>query len=175
VAYWYQVPPVVPFARMPVADYRVSGDRRFLLEGELLPIKPDLADRVKPELVGGATVARFTPKTVGDEAVFTLHTVQSGWYEVCGFFTRSSRHGIYQVRISDELLGDPVDFFKAEGGSGRYNEQRSDEIILGMIYLEGGLHEIGFEALEANEKAWGLLLDIDALIFRPVPQPKEDE
>ncbi|MBU0755390.1 MAG: DUF2961 domain-containing protein [Planctomycetes bacterium] len=174
VAYWYQDKPSEKFVRMPTADLRISGDRRFTAEGELLPLASDSYQQVAPRRVDGVKVTRFTPKGVGDEVVFTIHCSATGWYDLSGFFTRSALHGIYRVRLAGEILGLPLDFYTGEGGQGRYFTRRSDEMFLGSVYLPAGSHSLGFEAMEPNPNAAGMLLDIDALIFRPIPAPKEE-
>jgi hypothetical protein len=116
----------------------------------------------------GATVARFTPETVGDKAEFLIHFPKNAKYEVSGYFTRSSRHGTYRLTLGDQVIEAPMDFFKNEGGQGRYYTQRSDLTYLGTVELEGGLWQMTFEALDPNEKAEGMLLGIDSMIFRPI-------
>lgn len=174
VAYWYQTPPTSAFIPVPTVDLRISGDRRFTAEGELLLVDPKIESQVKVVQVEGVTAMRFTPKEVGDEVVFSIQHGRTGWVDLSGYFTRSARHGAYRVRLADKIVGDSIDFFKDEGGSGRFHTQRSDEIYIGSLLLTPGAHKLCFEALEANEKAVGMLLDIDALIFRPRPPPEKE-
>ncbi|MFH2002789.1 MAG: glycoside hydrolase family 172 protein [Planctomycetota bacterium] len=174
VAYWYQSRPAASFARMPLMQDRIAGDLRFRVEGELLPVGPLGADRVASKVMCGATIAEFRPESVGDTAEFTVNVVNTGWYEVSGIFIRSSRHGIYNVSIGEDLLGVGFDFYKNEGGSGRYSLQRSDPIRIGRMRLLSGLHLLRFEALEPHEDAEGMLLGIDSLVFRPIPAPHEE-
>jgi hypothetical protein len=123
--------------------------------------------------VDSETVVRFTPKAVGDQAVFNVPITVSGWYQISGHFTRSSRHGIYGFVVNDDTIREGIDFYKGEGGTGRTYLQRSDEIQLGKVHLPGGMHLFRFEAKGSNENADGMLLGIESLLIRPAPQDGE--
>jgi hypothetical protein len=174
VAYWYQRKPYNPFNKMPLVFDRIAGNRIITVEGEQMPVAESCKERVRPEVVYGATVARFTPDAIGDVAEFSFRVSAMAWHEVSGFFTRSARHGTFRVTVDDTVVAQSVDFFKGEGGQGRYYTQRSDEIFFGQVFLTSGDHVVRFEALEPNEKAKDMLLGVDAMLFRPSPELKKN-
>lgn len=173
VAYWYQEKAGRTFSRMPMSSERVSGDKIYMVEAEFLRPLISCADRMKIVNVDSATMVRFTPKAVGDAAVFNFSIAVSGWYRISGIFARSSRHGTYRCAVNDETLHESLDFYKGEGGTGREYLQRSDEIQLGRIYLGGGEHTLRFEATGSNDDSDGMVLHVDALLIRPAPQQGE--
>jgi hypothetical protein len=173
VAYWYQDKPKRTFGRMPMSSERISGDKIHMVEAEHLVPLVTCVDRLRTVNVDSETVVRFTPKAVGDQAVFNVPISVSGWYRISGHFTRSSRHGIYGFMVNDDTVAEAIDFYKGEGGTGREYLQRSDEIQLGRVQLGGGMHLFRFEAKGSNEKAGGMLLGIDSLLIRPAPRDGE--
>ncbi len=169
VAYWYQTETKPPFCAMPHAADRISGDRRFTIEGEKMPPLPGTLEKIDELNVYGETVIRYKPEKIGCVAEFRVTVPENCTYEVSGFFTRSRRHGIYRLKIGEDTVGESVDFFRDEGGVGRFNLQRSDEIFFGRIGLKGGEHLVRFEALGTNEYTKEMMLDIDCMLFRPLP------
>jgi len=173
VAYWYQRKPYEPFNRMPNVSDRIAGYRIFAVEGEQMYPAEICRNKITSVQAYGATVVRYTPEKAGDTCELRFGISLAGWYDVSGFFTRSARQGAFKVMLDDKVLAERMDFYKGEGGHGRFNTQRSDEIFFGKHNLSGGDHLLRLEALEPREEALGLLLGIDTMVFKPTTPPKE--
>ncbi len=176
VAYWYQEPRHQPFALMPYVGDRITGDRSYTIEGEMLEILGSSGDPVSIKVLDGAAILLFEAdgKThdkgeTGDFISFRLVIPRAGMYEISGRFLRSRQCGCYQLSVNGESLGEPIDFYNDRGGKGRNCEILEEKVVLGRINIPGSEQNIfKFKACRNGSHSESCYFGIDSLMIRPI-------
>ncbi len=153
----------------PYVAPRVAG----AIEGEEMRVIEKTA-LVEPQSISGCSndlhMWWHEGVKVGDRLVLGFDVPQAGRYRVLARFVTAGDYGIAQLAISDQPLGEPIDFFND-------GIKLTDEIELGTLQLTSGENRFSATITGANEKAVKkYLFGLDYLRIEPAAEaPAGDE
>jgi hypothetical protein len=108
----------------------------------------------------------FRGGKAGDWVAFRVPVPQAGRFQISGHFARASDLGRYRLLVDGTPLGNSVDFYNGQGGTGATHVIPTGELNLGALELAVGEHELKFECVGKNDQATGHFLAADGFLLK---------